>query len=73
MELVLDAKMAELFVILSSPRNNFFFTSSDIIIASIIKSADPNSSKFVVHCRRLKASVLAACQEKNEILKTDTT
>lgn len=39
-ELVLDAKMAELFAILSSPENNFLFTSSDSTIASIITSAE---------------------------------
>jgi len=61
MELVLDAKIAELFAILSSSRNNFFFTSSDSTIASMITSAEQSSSKFVVHCNRLKALVPAAC------------
>lgn len=64
MELVLDAKMAELFVILSSSMNNFFFTSSDSTIASTMKSADRSSSIFEVYFRRPKASVQAACQVK---------
>lgn len=61
MELVLDAKMAELFVILSSSMNNFFFTSSDSTIASITTSAVRRSSKFEVHRRRPKALDATAC------------
>ena len=61
MELVLEAKMAERFVILSSSLNNFFFTSSDSTIASITTSAAERSSKFDVHRRHLKASAPTAC------------
>jgi hypothetical protein len=59
-ELVLDAKMAVLFAILSSSENNFLFTSSDSTIASIITSAERSSSKFGVNRNRPKAPVPAA-------------
>lgn len=57
MELVLEAKITESFVILSSSENSFFFTTSDSTMASMTTSADWRSSKFDVHLRRLKASL----------------
>jgi hypothetical protein len=62
MELVLDAKMAELFAILSSSRNNVFFASSDSTIASMTISAIRSSSKFELHRKWPNASLPAACQ-----------
>lgn len=61
MELVLEAKIAERFAILSSSLNNFFFTSSDSTIASTTTSAEQRSSKFEVQCRSFKAFAPAAC------------
>ena len=65
MELVFDAKMQDLLAILSSWTNKFFFISSDSTIASTIKSASRRTSKFRVHCRRLKASVPNSCKKQN--------
>lgn len=59
-ELVLDAKMAEDLVILSSLLNIFFLMASDSAIASITKSAPLKSSNLVVQCMRLGASVRTA-------------
>lgn len=53
---MLDAKMAEDLVILSSSLNIFFLTASDSAIASITKSAALKSSNLVVQCMRLDAS-----------------
>ena len=61
MELVLDAKMAERFVILSNWINNFFFTSSDSTIASITISTVLSSSRFEVQRRRPNASLCTSC------------
>jgi len=59
-ELVLDAKMAEDLVIMSSSLNIFFLTASDSATASITKSAALKSSNLVLQCMRLGASVQTA-------------
>ena len=55
-ELVLEAKIVELFTILSKLANKDFFTCSDLAIASTTKSTECKSSKRDEHRRRLTTS-----------------
>lgn len=70
-ELVLDAKMHEALVIMSSSENNLRFTSSDSTIASITTSADRRSFNSKVNLRRFKASEIPDWKKmKTVIYKT---
>jgi hypothetical protein len=60
MELVLDARMVEGFVILSSSTNSFFLTSSFSTMASITRSASLRSCTVETHLIRLMESSHAA-------------
>lgn len=62
MELVLDAKIAETFAILSSSENNLFFMTSDSTMASIITSALLRTSKVDAYLKWFNKSVPASCE-----------
>lgn len=61
MELVLEARMEDLFAILSNSTNSFLLTSSDSTIASMMTSAEWSSFKSVENFRRWRAMAPISC------------